>query len=96
LQQPFHPTHENMAALKLHRRQPVHELAAELRRAFSGIVSGNIKEFGVRAVEEHGPYQLHGDADVVASLGELLSAFVEQGRMKLDSSNYIPCFKLVT
>jgi hypothetical protein len=32
----------------------------------------------------------------VASLGELLSAFVEQGRMKLDSSNYIPCFKLVT
>jgi hypothetical protein len=96
LQQPFHPTHENMAALKLHRQQPVHELAAELRRAFSGIVAGNIKEFGVRAVEEHGPYQLHGEPDLVASLGELLSAFVEQGRMKLDSSNYTPCFELVT
>ncbi|MDH4039935.1 MAG: nucleotide 5'-monophosphate nucleosidase PpnN [Gammaproteobacteria bacterium] len=96
LQQPFHPTHENMAALKLHRRQPVHELAAELRRAFSGIVAGNIKEFGVRAVEERGPYQLHGDPDVVASLGDLLAAFVKQGRMKLDSSNYTPCFELVS
>ena len=96
LQQPFHPTHENMAALKLHRRQPVHELAAELRRAFSGIVAGNIKEVGVRAVEQRGPYQLHGDADVVKNLGELLEAFVSQGRMKLDSSNYKPCFTLVS
>lgn len=95
LQQPFHPTHKNMAALQLHRRQPVHQLAAELRRAFSGIVAGNIKEFGVREVEEHGPYQLQGDQDIVSSLGELLSAFVAQGRMKLDSSNYIPCFELV-
>jgi predicted Rossmann-fold nucleotide-binding protein len=96
LQHPFHPTHENMAALRLHRSQPVHKLAAELRRAFSGIVAGNIKDFGVRAVEEHGPYQLHGDPDIVTSLGELLSAFVAQGRMKLDSSNYEPCFELVT
>ncbi len=95
LQQPFHPTHENMAALQLHRRQPVHRLAAELRRAFSGIVAGNIKEFGVRAVEEQGPYQLRGDPDLVQSLGDLLAAFVEQGRMKLDSSNYKPCFTLV-
>jgi len=96
LQQPFLPTHEKMATLQLHRRQPVHELAAELRRAFSGIVAGNIKEFGVRAVEALGPYQLRGDPDVVASLGDLLAAFVEQGRMKLDSSNYEPCFELVT
>ena len=96
LQQPFEPTHANMAALKLHRQQPVHELAAELRRAFSGIVAGNIKEVGIRVVEEHGPYQLQGNADVVTSLGNLLTAFVEQGRMKLDSSNYTPCFKLVS
>jgi predicted Rossmann-fold nucleotide-binding protein len=96
LQQPFHPTHENMAALRLHRQQPVHELAAELRRAFSGIVAGNIKEFGVRAVEEHGPYQLRGEPDLVASLGELLAAFVAQGRMKLDPGKYTPCFELVS
>jgi predicted Rossmann-fold nucleotide-binding protein len=94
LQQPFHPSHENMAALQLHRNQPVHMLAAELRRAFSGIVAGNIKEFGVRAVEEHGPYQLQGAPDLVSSLGDLLSAFVDQGRMKLDSSSYVPCFSL--
>ena len=73
----------------------MHELAAELRRAFSGIVAGNIKEFGVRAVEEHGPYQLRGEPDLVASLGELLAAFVEQGRMKLDPGSYKPCFELV-
>ncbi len=96
LQQPFHPSHENMAALRLHRQQPVHELAAELRRAFSGIVAGNIKEFGVRAVEEHGPYQLRGEPDLVASLGELLAAFVAQGRMKLDPGKYTPCFELVS
>ena len=96
LQQPFVPTHDNMAALQLHRRQPVHHLAAELRRAFSGIVTGNIKDFGVRAVEQYGPYRLHGDPDVVGQLGELLAAFVRQGRMKLDASTYVPCFELVT
>jgi len=96
LQQPFHPTHDNMAALQLHRNQPVHLLAAELRRAFSGIVAGNIKDFGIRAVEEKGPYQLRGDPQVVAGLGDLLSAFVEQGRMKLDSSSYRPCFELAS
>jgi pyrimidine/purine-5'-nucleotide nucleosidase len=93
LQQPFIPTHENMAALELHRRQPVHELIAELRRAFSGIVAGNVKDFGVRAVEERGPYQLHGDPDVVAGLASLLNSFVEQGRMTLNSANYRPCFE---
>lgn len=96
LQQPFNPTHENMAALQLHRDQPVHQLAAELRRAFSGIVAGNIKEFGVRSVEENGPFVLQGEPDLVQSLGELLSAFVEQGRMKLDSQDYKPCFTLAT
>src|SRR3989344_1779976 len=39
-QRPFDPTHENMANLKLSRDLPPHELAANLRRAFSGIVAG--------------------------------------------------------
>ena len=43
-QQPFEVTHESMRALQLHRDQPVHRLAANLRRAFSGIVTGNVKE----------------------------------------------------
>lgn len=93
-QRPFIPTHENMAALQLHRQQPVFQLASELRKAFSGIVAGNIKDFGVRAVEEHGPYLLQGEAELVAMLDKLLRVFVDQGRMKLDVSSYKPCYKV--
>ena len=94
LQQPFTPTHENMAALQLHREQPVHHLIAELRRAFSGIVAGNVKDFGVQLVEKHGPYRLSGDPQVIGMLGGLLQDFVDQGRMKLDAASYVPCFEL--
>jgi predicted Rossmann-fold nucleotide-binding protein len=94
LQQPFAPTHENMAGLALHRDQPRHALIAELRRAFSGIVAGNVKDFGVRAVEAHGPYQLRGEGDLVAGLGRLLEAFVRDGRMRIDPSSYRPCFEV--
>lgn len=44
LQMPFEPSHENMANLKLYPDQPVEVLAADLRRAFSGIVAGNVKK----------------------------------------------------
>lgn len=94
LQQPFEPTHENMAALALDRDQPRHELIANLRRAFSGIVAGNVKEFGVRAVEAKGPYQLKGSGELIQSLSELLEGFVRDGRMKIDPGNYRPCFEL--
>src|SRR5690606_14542815 len=46
LQLPFEVTHESMRALELHRDQPPHRLVANLRRAFSGIVAGNVKEHG--------------------------------------------------
>jgi hypothetical protein len=94
-QQPFEVTHESMRTLRLHRDQPVHELAANLRRAFSGIVTGNVKESGVRAIEEYGPYELAGDPKVMAMLDQLLSAFVAQGRMKLPGSVYKPCYRIV-
>ncbi len=54
-QQPFEVTHESMRALELHRDQPAHELAANLRRAFSGIVTGNVKEHGIQAIERLRP-----------------------------------------
>jgi hypothetical protein len=54
-----------MANLKLRRALPPHELAANLRRAFSGIVAGNVKDKGIRLIEEHGPYQIHGDSAVM-------------------------------
>ena len=82
-QQPFEVTHESMRALELHRDQPAHQLAANLRRAFSGIVTGNVKEYGIKAIEQHGPYELAGDPAIMRLLDELLAAFVAQRRMKL-------------
>jgi predicted Rossmann-fold nucleotide-binding protein len=96
-QRPFEPTHANMAGLDLTRKQPVHELAANLRRAFSGIVAGNVKEKGIRLIEEHGPYELRGDHDIMRTLDELLQAFVEQHRMKLPGgSAYVPCYRVLS
>jgi hypothetical protein len=94
-QHPFEVTHESMRALALHRDQPVHLLAADLRRAFSGIVTGNVKENGIRSIERSGPYELSGDPDIMALLDELLSAFVAQRRMKLPGTVYRPCYRLV-
>lgn len=95
LQRPFEVTHESMRALELHRDQPVHLLAANLRRAFSGIVTGNVKESGIKAIEKYGPYELSGDPKVMALLDELLTAFVAQLRMKLPGTAYRPCYRLV-
>jgi predicted Rossmann-fold nucleotide-binding protein len=94
-QHPFEVTHETMRGLRLYRDQPAHELAADLRRAFSGIVTGNVKENGVRAIEKLGPYELTGDASIMKLLDELLTAFVAQKRMKLPGSAYKPCYRLV-
>ena len=93
-QQPFVPTHEAMAALDLHHGRKPHELAADLRRAFSGIVAGNVKEDGLRRIEEFGPFKIHGDADMMQSLDALLRAFVEQRRMKI-SGAYRPCYEVI-
>jgi len=94
-QQPFISTHENMANLALHMNQEPHRLAAHLRRAFSGIVAGNVKEQGIVAIERHGPFQLSGDARLMALLDELLTSFVAEGRMKLAGTTYVPCYELV-
>ena len=95
-QLPFEPTHENMRALKLHRDQPTHVLASNLRKMFSGIVAGNVKPDGVRAIRERGPFEISGDADIMDSLDELLAAFVRDHRMKLPGGKaYEPCYRLV-
>jgi len=95
-QQPFRPTHEAMRALQIHHARPRHELAADLRRAFSGIVAGNVKEEGVRAIEQHGPFDIDGDADIMRALDKLLQAFVDQHRMKLPGGTaYEPCYRVL-
>ncbi len=93
-QMPFVPTHANMANLELHRDQPPHQLAAQLRRAFSGIVAGNVKADGMHSIQQHGPFRLAGEPAVLGPLDELLTAFVGQGRMKLPGSHYEPCYQL--
>ncbi len=93
-QQPFIPTHENMAALDLNLDQPKDKLAAHLRKAFSGIVAGNVKEFGVQAIAERGPFELHGDPELMRLMDILLQDFVKQQRMKLPGSEYIPCYTI--
>ncbi len=95
-QLPFAPSHEHVAALNLRRDQPVYQLAANLRSAFSCIVAGNVKEDGIRAVEEHGNFKLTGDADLMSAMDALLNSFVSEGRMKLPGSTYIPCYEIVS
>jgi len=93
-QRPFVPSHENMAALQLDTKQEPHLLAANLRRAFSGVVAGNVKDEGIRAIEQHGHFELNGEAALMERMDELLAAFVEQHRMKLPGKVYVPCYRI--
>lgn len=94
-QQPFIPTHDNMKNLALHKNQANHLLAANLRRAFSGIVAGNVKDAGIRAIEQYGLFEIQGDAGIMKLMDSLLSSFVEQHRMKLPGKKYIPCYRII-
>jgi len=94
-QQPFIPTHENMRNLALHKDQENHQLAANLRRVFSGIVAGNVKDEGIRAIEQYGHFEIRGDEDIMALMDSLLASFVVQHRMKLPGKKYLPCYKII-
>ncbi|WP_076591157.1 nucleotide 5'-monophosphate nucleosidase PpnN [Herminiimonas arsenitoxidans] len=94
-QQPFAPTHENMRNLSLHQNQERHLLAANLRRAFSGVVAGNVKDTGIRAIEKYGHFEISGDLSIMEPMDALLAAFVAQGRMKLPGKAYTPCYRVI-
>jgi len=94
-QHPFEPTHENMAATKISYNLDTASLAANLRRVFSGIVAGNVKSEGIKEIRKHGPFSVKGDSKIMALMDELLTSFVEQQRMKLPGSKYIPCYQVV-
>ncbi len=93
-QKPFTATHESMAGLDLSKDLPVHELAANLRRVFSGIVSGNVREDTAAEIEKHGPFEIDGSAEVMTLLDSLLQAFVAQKRMKIANRDYTPCYRI--
>jgi hypothetical protein len=94
-QHPFEPTHPNMSALSISHTLTTAELAANLRRVFSGIVAGNVKSGGIKAIREHGPFEISGDKNIMSLMDKLLASFVRQQRMKLPGSHYIPCYKVI-
>ena len=94
-QKPFIPTHENMRNLELHKNQPRHLLAANLRRVFSGVVAGNVKDEGIRAIEQFGHFEIQGDASIMGPMDSLLTSFVAQHRMKLPGKEYAPCYRII-
>ena len=93
-QQPFEPSHENMANLSLKSDMNTAQLAANLRRIFSGIVAGNVKAGGIKAIREHGPFVISGEEKIMALMDKLLGSFVKQQRMKLPGSAYVPCYRI--
>jgi len=95
LQAPFAPTHANMRNLNLNQNQERHQLAASLRRAFSGVVAGNVKDEGIRAVEQHGDFEIRGEISILDPLDALLNSFVAQQRMKLPGKTYKPCYRII-
>lgn len=92
---PFQPTHENVANLEIRRNMPSHKLAANLRQLFSAIVAGNVKQDGIAAIQEHGPFEIRGEKEIMHSLDTLLKSFIKQQRMKIPGTRYSPCYKLI-
>ncbi|TVP11449.1 nucleotide 5'-monophosphate nucleosidase PpnN [Shewanella sp. KCT] len=95
-QLPFVPDHEIMSNLNLYYQSNKADLAANLRRAFSGIVAGNVKMDTMREIERSGPFELRGDKQLMKLMDTLLQAFVDQQRMKLPGSAYVPCYRIAT
>ena len=95
-QEPFAATHESMSSLELHKNQSAASLAVNLRRAFSGIVGGNVRESGIKLVEAHGPFEIKGEPVITKALDALLTEFVTERRMRLsDPATYEPCYRIV-
>lgn len=91
-QMPFVATHKSMSNLDISEDLPTHILAANLRRVFSGIVSGNVREDTAEQIEKHGPFQISGSQRIMDMLDKLLAAFVSEQRMKISAKVYDPCY----
>ena len=93
---PFLPTHQNMRELKLDHSMLPHQLATNLRRLFSGIVAGNIKEESIKDINHRGPFEIDGDPEILKNLDRLLDSFCIDQRMKLPSNQkYQPCYRIL-
>lgn len=94
-QLPFEVNHDSVAALELNLETPIHVRAANLRRMFSALVAGNIKEPGIRQIEAKGPFVIKGDRRLMQALDSLLTQFIAQKRMKL-SGEYKPVYRIAS
>ena len=83
-----------MNAIEIDEDLPSHVLAANLRRVFSAIVSGNVREDTAALIEKEGPFEINGSARIMGLLDELLAAFVDQKRMKISAGDYSPCYRV--
>jgi len=91
-QTPFIPNHTNMTNLNLTKKQKAYKLAAELRKTFSGIVAGNVKN--PELITTHGPYQITGPKEIINPMQKLLDTYILQGRMKNTAEGYEACYQL--
>ena len=91
-QRPFVATHASMSDLEISEDLARHELAANLRRVFSGIVSGNVREDTAAVIERDGPFEIRGSQRIMDLLDALLTGFVAQHRMKISRGDYDPCY----
>ena len=71
------------------------KFSLNLRRAFSGVVAGNIRPQALNAIEKDGPFKIHGDSTFMKLMDELLLSFIKEHRMKIDQENYKPCYEIV-
>lgn len=96
-QQPFVPTHKNMSDLNISKSLKPHELAANLRRVFSGIVAGNIKPEGREAVRRKGKFKIRGEEKILRAVDRLLQSFIAQDRMKIPGKTaYQQCYTILS
>ena len=49
-------------------------LVADLRRAFSGIVAGNVKPETIKAVREHGRFEIRGEKEIMGAMDAMLTS----------------------
>lgn len=91
-QKPFVATHESMRGLDISDDLPRHILAANLRRVFSGIVSGNVREDTAELIERVGPFEINGSQRIMTLLDNLLAGFIANRRMKISTGEYQPCY----
>ena len=95
-QAPFQATHASMRGLALNHHLPPAERAFALRKLFTGLVSGNVREEGIAAIEAQGPFTLTPAPEMQRALASLLDLLEHQGRMRFANRTRPPLHRFET